>query len=121
MMSEVSGSDEPSSMVKSDTYREEERLYLASRAIPPYGIVYDRDVLYQQGQQVRDNIDLQPHRSDLGDPVGCFQQNRVVGAPCSLLVVDDLPLIEVLLSERGCRRLCDGLHGINNKGMFPEV
>lgn len=63
------------------------------------------DVMYLQREQHRDNVKVHPEGSDLCDPVGCLQQHRVIDAPYSLLMVEDPPLVEVLLGEGVCH-LC---------------
>lgn len=55
---------------------------------------------YLQGEQRWNDVQLQPDGADLCDPVGGLQQQRVVGS-WRLLLVEDLPLVDVLLGERG--------------------
>lgn len=65
--------------------------------------------LYLEREQARDDINLQLDRSNLCDSIGCLQQNRVVGASFSLLIVDHQSLVEVLLCEGGCWLLSEAL------------
>lgn len=61
------------------------------------------DITYLQREQHRDDVKVHPEGSNLCDPVGCLQQHRVVGAPYSLLMVEDPPLVELLLAKGICR------------------